>query len=556
MKKILSVIFLFALLASGCNQDDLSEQSNSLKFTASFEQNESRTYIDANKSLHWSEGDKISLFYGNTLNQQYKFDGNTGDTEGTFSPTEATSNIVSNNITRNHALYPYASEVEISENGAITATLPATQNYVEKSFGLGANTMVAITESTEDKSLYFKNIGGYLKLQLHGSDVTVKSITLTGNNNEKLAGQATITYDQIPTIQIADNATKSITLNCGENGVKIGTTAETATAFWIVVPPTTFEKGLEVTITDINGGTLTKSTSNEITIERNVIKPMAALEVEIIPNNQIWYTTTDQKILSLTYAASFGANWLSNNYDNGKGVITFDNPITEIGGEGFMNCTTITDIIIPNTVKSICGNAFEYCTSLKSITLPNDITTIYGRTFYQCYSLKEINIPQTVTSFVGEEIFANCTSLESFDLPEGITAINKKMFDNCKSLKTITIPETVTTINDFAFRYCQALAQIEIPDDVTSIGISAFAECGSLSKVVIPSKITSIGISAFSNCDALKTIYCKSTTPPTLGENAFHKNIGTIYVPKGYEDNYKKATGWSELSEYIQGYNF
>lgn len=282
MNKHLSLILFLAILVSGCNQEELSrnESVNGKTFTASFEQNESRTYIEDGKYLRWTTGDYISLFNSNTLNQQYKFDGKTGDNSGTFSKVETTFG-TGNDLNCHYAVYPYASDITITESGIITATLPAEQNYAENSFGLDANTMVAVTENTDDTFLKFKNVGGYLKLQLYGDNVTVKSITLTGNNNEKLAGVAKINpvYGQDPTISMDANAIENITLDCGE-GVKIGSTAETATAFWIVVPPTTFENGFEVTITDINDNGMTKSTSNEISIARNVIKPMAVFEVK------------------------------------------------------------------------------------------------------------------------------------------------------------------------------------------------------------------------------------------------------------------------------------
>ena len=286
MKKYFSLIFLLTILFSGCNQEELlnnqSTISESRTFTASFEQNESRTYIEEGNLLRWTEGDQISLFEGNTLNRQYQFDGKTGDNSGTFSLVVKPFG-TGNDLTAHYAVYPYASNIKITEKGVITATLPAEQSYAENSFGLGANTMVAVTEDIDDSFLPFKNVGGYLKLQLYGDNVTVKSITLTGNSGEKLAGKATITpiYGENPTINMTDEATESITLNCGD-GIKIGTTAETATKFWIVVPPTIFENGFNVVVTNSEGQEFVKSTSNEINISRNVIKPMSAFKVEYI----------------------------------------------------------------------------------------------------------------------------------------------------------------------------------------------------------------------------------------------------------------------------------
>ena len=286
MKKYFSLIFLLTILFSGCNQEELlnnqSTISESRTFTASFEQNESRTYIEEGNLLRWTEGDQISLFEGNTLNRQYQFDGKTGDNSGTFSLVVKPFG-TGNDLTAHYAVYPYASNIKITEKGVITATLPAEQIYAENSFGLGANTMVAVTEDIDDSFLPFKNVGGYLKLQLYGDNVTVKSITLTGNSGEKLAGKATITpiYGENPTINMTDEATESITLNCGD-GIKIGTTAETATKCWIVVPPTIFENGFNVVVTNSEGQEFVKSTSNEINISRNVIKPMSAFKVEYI----------------------------------------------------------------------------------------------------------------------------------------------------------------------------------------------------------------------------------------------------------------------------------
>ena len=372
MKTKLFFICLLATLVSGCGQEELyiEESVNARTFTASFDQNTTRTYVEEGNLLRWTKGDQISLFDGNTLNCQYKFDGETGDNSGTFSIVNAPSGS-GNDLSTNYAVYPYASDIIISEEGVITMTLPTEQNYAENSFGLGANTMVAVTGNTEDTFLKFKNVCGYLKLQLYGDDVTIKSITLTGNNNEKLAGKATITpsYNGDPTLSMADNAVKTIKLDC-KGGVEIGANAESATEFWIVIPPTTFKDGFEVTITDIYGCSFTKSTSKEIAITRNKIQPMSCFKVEmVIPNNQIWYTTTDGNIVTpdknkfsaITGSANVYATITSNIYANGKGVITFDSDIDEITSNAFYSFTTLTSVTIPNSVTYVGNNAFGKC---------------------------------------------------------------------------------------------------------------------------------------------------------------------------------------------------
>ena len=284
MRKINITLFVLTILISGCSQEEFLQNkptsSIGRMFTASFEQNESRTYIEEGNFLCWTKEDQISLFEGCTLNSKYQFEGDTGDRGGTF--CKVNSPIDTNYpLNCHYAIYPYNSDIKITENGEISTTLPAVQNYAENSFGLRNNTMIAITENTDDTNLKFKNVGGFLKLYLYGDDVTIKSITLTGNNNEKIAGEVIINpiYNNTPTINMTDDATETITLNC-EEGVKINSSEESATEFWLVVPPTMFEVGFTITVIDANNGVFTKYTPNEIAIKRNVIKPMEAIKVE------------------------------------------------------------------------------------------------------------------------------------------------------------------------------------------------------------------------------------------------------------------------------------
>ena len=536
MKRHLLYGFLFALVATGCNQEELSvtpqTDCEGRPYSASFEDNETRTYVEDGILLRWTSGDQISLFDGNTLNRQYKFDGETGDNSGTFSIVSTPYGSY-NDLTANYAVYPYASDTKIAESGVMTVTLPAEQAYAENSFGASDNTMVAVTENTEDTFLKFKNVCGYLKLQLYGNDVIVKSITLTGNNNEKLAGKATVipAYGQTPTLAMSDDATTSITLDCGE-GVKIGTTDETATAFWIVVPPTTFEGGFEVKITDISGDTFAKSTSNKVLIKRNIIKPMAAFEVEIvaegtIPNNEIWYTTKNGKITDPMYTDVFGANIVSNVYTDGKGIITFDDKVTSIGNYAFAFCDYLTSITLPNTVTSIGSKAFYECSSLKSIILPETLTSIDKNAFQLCKSLISVIIPNNVTS-IGNSAFQGCSSIASVVIGNGVSTLNESTFSSCKSLVNIDWGTKVTSIGARSFEGCDALQSLVIPDNITSIGDLAFRNCRSLANVTFGRNVETIGRSAFENCDALSVILFEGKT--TIGLSSFYGCDGLTYL--------------------------
>ena len=557
---------------------------------------ETRTYVENGRYLRWHEDDRLTAFYGNTLNRQYKFKGKTGDNSGSFAHVPSGDLETGNAFDRIYALYPYNENSTITDEGEISLTLPAVQGYAENSFGRGANTMIAVTENLEDTFLAFKNACGYLKLKLYNADgATIKSIEVKGNNGEKIAGAATATiaFGEVPVLLMADDATDTIAIDCGD-GVSLGTTAETATEFWTVIPQTTFTKGITIKITDSQGGIFEKSTDNEVAITRNAIQPMAAVEVECInsmpsvPNDEIWYTATRKcSVMNNSYNDSYGANLVIDkcvwDEDTGKGIIKFDGPINRIKSEAFaftvtsdyitsitlpesiieikyrafVNCKNLKEINIPNSVTTIGIDAFAGCSSLTSIKIPQGVTTIRENLFSGCKNLTEILLPNSLTS-IETSAFSECKSLENIKLSENLTSLGNAAFYRCSKLKSITIPDGVASIGDVAFWNCSSLTRVTIGDSVTSIGNSAFYYCTSLTSVTIPDSVTEIGEEAFRYCTSLKEIYCKPTTPPSGDSNMFYNNASgrKIYVPRASVDAYKAARGWSDYKSYIEPYDF
>ena len=87
-----------------------------------------------------------------------------------------------------------------------------------------------------------------------------------------------------------------------------------------------------------------------------------------IPNNEIWYTSSDGNVITPQSTDVFGANIISNTYEDGKGVITFDNSVTSIGESAFDSLYSLTSVTIPNSVTSIGKMAFSNCYGLLYIT--------------------------------------------------------------------------------------------------------------------------------------------------------------------------------------------
>ena len=411
MKNIFKTLLASLLLFASCsNEDELGVTTPTTDtFYASIEAPATRTYTENGKVL-WSADDQITIFKGSATPTVYQYNGETEDGNTGFGNVTPLSNddVV---FDANYAIYPHSDATSISDQGVISYTIPAVQNYAENSFGVGANPMVAVTNGIDDKFLSFKNLCGYFKFSLCGEGVTVKSIEFKGNNGEKLAGVAmiTISNQNDPIFEFADDATTTLTLDCGNDGVALGANADDAKTFWFVVPATTYSEGITITITDTEGKMMTKSTSKSITIKRCVVQPLSAFKVETsIPNNQIWYTSTNGKVVDVeTKLSLFGAYKESNNYNNGKGVISFKSDVTTIGQSAFEGSETLQSIEIPNSVVSIGAHAFATCSALVSVNIHDHITTIGNYAFDTCKSLTNVTIGKSVTT-IGERAFYEC----------------------------------------------------------------------------------------------------------------------------------------------------
>lgn len=481
---------------------------------------DTRTYVEDNKYLRWNTGDEITVFNGNSYNSHWQFAGENGANSGKFTEVSEGGFVTGTplNLTANYAIYPYDENITITEGGVVSLTLPATQAYnhtYANSFGAGANTMMAVTENASDNFLAFKNLCGYLKLKFYGDDVTVKSVTIKGNNSEKIAGNATVTmtYGGEPTITMGNDATDTITIDCGE-GVTLSNDSANPTIFWVVIPETTFEGGITITVTDTNDQTFTKTTTNAVPITNNLIQPMAVLEVEYTPvgpaNNEIWYTngsTTTPTEPTKTDAFG-GAFYRSNIYDTEKGcwIITFYNDVTQIGTEAFWCCWKLTSISLPKSIRTIGWRAFAACSNLKNVIMR-----------------------------------------------EGIISIEDRAFENCRSIEQITIPNSVTSIGGYAFSTCESLSEISLGNSIETIGIHAF-HITKLKSIVIPESVKTVGHCTFP--DGLEEITFKPTVPPGFvseGAYPFGDSLpSVIYVPEESLNDYKTADIWNKYAELMQ----
>jgi hypothetical protein len=130
------------------------------------------------------------------------------------------------------------------------------------------------------------------------------------------------------------------------------------------------------------------------------------------------------------------------------------------------------------------------CSSLTNVTLPNGITLIPESMFFGCVNLQSVSIPNSVTS-IGINAFRNTISLTSIRIPTSVTSIERGAFIN-SGLTSIIIPDSVInigidkttqTLNSSTFNDCTGLTTITISNTLTQIGTTAFIGCTNLTNV-------------------------------------------------------------------------
>ena len=291
---------MIAIAAASCQKPE-ADFSVAEQFTATVESFESptKTSMTPEKYVVWSQNDRLAIFPGGTVAYEYKVnEASAGTVNGTFSRVISSDEnyfVAGTELPCNVAFYPYAAGLTLTgatleDKGAAYSiegvVLPAEQIYSAGSFGNRSFPMAAVTENLEDHTLIFKNVLGALKLQLKGTQ-TVKSIKVTGKNNEALSGTAVVTAytnNLAPAITMTatDEASKSVTLNCGD-GIQLN--EGTATEFIISLPPVLFTQGFTITVTDSNDETYTVETDKANTVLRSSILTMPAFTLGQTPGD-------------------------------------------------------------------------------------------------------------------------------------------------------------------------------------------------------------------------------------------------------------------------------
>ena len=280
------------------------------------------------------------------------------------------------------------------------------------------------------------------------------------------------------------------------------------------------------------------------------------------------FTPTDGLYYSLSYTYGYtnGSFSYSYYYTVSKGSTSAHNviyipatyngyPVKAIGGNGFSNCTNITEVIFENNsaIETISNYAFSGCSNLSRIRIPESVLNIGNYVFQNCSSLEVVYVEREASpvTTLGANVFLACTNLARIYVPhDSYNAYwDAASWADYKLQMIQSFPITAGlkyTLSQDGIYYSVSKGSavlndgLYIPAEYNSLPVKAiadygFADCYSLQYVEfeyvanIGYALTTVGEYAFSGCGALSSAYLPYDTVTEIGEGAFYDCYSLSY---------------------------
>ena len=478
MKKL--IIPILALVLASCAKEQFSESlvaqpGQELTITATIGDPETRTERASDGSVLWSPGDQISLFYGSGTDGGSCFTSQNTETAkvANFTGTIGVitgGNDVSVEDTYFWATYPYNATASC-DGTSVTTVLPSEQVATPDTF---ADDLFPSIGRSQGLNMAFYNICGGLKFTV--SEEGIKSVTLKGNNGEKIAGRITVGFgeDERPAVTGIADGSETITVSA-----PAGETFEVGRAYYIVFVPTTFESGFTLTFSK-GYAEATYERAKKTTIKRSSFGTLTT------PDAGLEWTMLYVQIPDENFKA-----YMVQNFDtNGNGVLDFDE------AEAVKSIDIYQSNITSLEGVEFCKNlTYLKCGSNQLISL--DVSHNTELTYLSCPSnqLTSLDVSQNTAL---EELFCYNNQLTSLDVSQN-TALTYLNCDRNQLLSLDVSQNTVLTLLD-----CWS-------NQLTSLDVSHNTELTYLS--CHSNQLTSLDVSDITE---LQTLYCRSNQLTSL----------------------------------------
>lgn len=301
---------------------------------------------------------------------------------------------------------------------------------------------------------------------------------------------------------------------------------------------------------------------------------------DYLESDKIIYKTVDNKPITLTDSDGygdrttiyqrFGANLVSNTYENGIGTLTFDRPITDIN-YGFPAKKTLQMLKLPTDLPTITqlGSSNGLETHLTDVYVGQNTRNLTGESFYLFKELKNIHLDKDspyykvvngalYTKNMDRLVFIPPrTGSETLVLDDKVRIIDDYALYGNTVVKKITANNIDSLDCWFVFN-SSYVEEIEIGGTVTKVEGNAFTGAFRLGKIVLPPTITTIESRSFDGIHANECHVYLNCPPPTVipsvdGLHLFEDTNEYIHVPKEYVYDYLIDDVWPKFNIVIDG---
>lgn len=556
MKNRSAIIWTTLLIFAACTvrENPLESPDKEVIFYATHGDSPTKTVLQEDGTIKWQPQDKINLFY---RTKSYKFTSTNTSIVAKTTFRGALDGIeYADDDSEYWAVCPYNENNYWDGDGVWVISMKSYQNAGAGSFD--ASSFISIAK-TNDYTLHFYNVFGGVKFSV--TEPGVKSVTFKGRNNEILSGQVKVGFDEngLPTILDVFNPSTEITLKPAEGSFQVGKW------YYITSLPVELSNGYTLKLRKEDGTFAVKRYLGSVKVKRSVWGELTAVDSNILygtmPEYEIHYKTSNDKAISISNNASFGDRTIiSNVYENGEGIISFDGPLKKIANA--FTSSYLTEITLPESLTTIGTGAFNGTSKLRTLHIPSSVVTISEDAVLRCSSLE---------SFTGKYASEDGQFLIYSGYVRGFAPRNTQSTDivlpsNANRIGKVFSGSSITSIEltnvnvlaSEAFRGCHELTDITFSSSLISIGTQCFEGCDKLSSFHGPlasddGKVLIIDNAAVAIVNAEDTITIPegvTTIAKTMGCWTLQEKKMTMYLPKTLKSIDPLSIRFSQLELY------
>lgn len=221
-----------------------------------------RTALQSDDRVFWSEGDNVSIF-SNGENEKFE-----------VSEINGSSAVITGSAAESgtyYAVYPYNEDASWVGEGIITTVLPEIQPAVNATFGEEINLSAAVAK---DGNLVFSNLCGLAALTVNSvpEGKTLTSISIQGRSGEIIAGAASVNMNEMSVSAAQQGGSMTVSLT-GENIVP-GT-------YYFTMFPVELASGAVITFTYADGTSASIYADANIALLAGLICELPAIDAPV-----------------------------------------------------------------------------------------------------------------------------------------------------------------------------------------------------------------------------------------------------------------------------------